>query len=97
MSDEPVFHLRSYGDVSREQLDQLTAPKVRYVPPPHMDEVALISRGIAQLRAWHEVYGKHNPTWLPPAGDVRWLEDATAFLVAHTLPQPTATGRDGNG
>lgn len=57
-----------------------------YTPPPHMDAKALIERAAAQLRKWHEVYGKHNPAWLPPAGDVRWLEDAAAYLGAHTLP-----------
>ena len=64
------------------------AELVNYTPPPHMDAKALIQRAAAQLRAWHEVYGKHNPAWLPPAGDVRWLEDADAYLATHQWQQP---------
>lgn len=64
------------------------ADLVNYTPPPHMDAKALIQRAAAQLRAWHDVYGKHNPAWLPPAGDVRWLEDADAYLAAHQWEQP---------
>lgn len=64
------------------------AETVSYIPPPHMDKVALIRRAIAQILAWQKVYGEHQPAWLPPAGDVRWMEDAQAFLDTHTLPQP---------
>lgn len=63
-----------------------------YNPPPHMDAVAMIRRAAARLRAWHAKYGEHNPQWLPPAGDVRWLEDADAFLAAHTLPAAGVEG-----
>lgn len=66
------------------------AENVRYNPPPHMDAKALIVRATAKLRAWHEKYGEHQPQWLPPAGDVEWLEDAAAYIAAHTLPAPTA-------
>lgn len=64
------------------------AELVNYTPPPHMDARALIQRAAAQLRAWHEKYGEHQPGWLPPAGDVRWLEDADAYLATHQLQQP---------
>lgn len=74
------------------------AENVRYTPPPHMDAVALIRRAVAQLRAWHVKYGEYQPAWLPPAGDVRWLEDADAYIAAHTLPVPagvdSADGRN---
>ena len=57
------------------------AENVQYTPPPHMDAVALIRRASAQLRAWHEKYAEWRVEWLPPAGDVRWLEDADAKVV----------------
>jgi hypothetical protein len=47
------------------------------------DPVSLIRRAAAQLRAWQEKYGEFQPAWLPPAGDVRWTEDADAFLADH--------------
>jgi hypothetical protein len=53
-----------------------------------MDAKALIERAAAQLSAWHAKYGEHNPQWLPPAGDVRWLEDAYAFLAVTHYQQP---------
>ncbi len=37
----------------------------------------LVKRSHRQIMAWAEQYGKHNPKWLPPAGDVRLLEDIT--------------------
>lgn len=46
---------------------------------------ALLRRGMQQLAAWQELYGWHNPEWLPPAGDVRWMED-----VSEALETPTA-------
>ena len=41
---------------------------------------ALLRRGVNQLEAWHAKYGEHQPQWLPPAGDVRWMEDVAAAL-----------------
>lgn len=41
---------------------------------------ALLRRGTQQLAAWQEKYGEHNPEWLPPAGDVRWMEDVSEAL-----------------
>ena len=35
----------------------------------------LLLRAVKQLCAWNEKYGAWQPTWLPPAGDVRLLED----------------------
>lgn len=60
-----------------------------YSPPPHMDAKALIERAAAQLSAWHAKYSQQQPQWLPPAGDVRWLEDAAAYVAVHTLPAVT--------
>lgn len=59
-----------------------------YTPPPHMDAKALIERAMQQLQAWQSKYAEWQPTWPPPAGDVRWMEDAAAYLAAHTLPAP---------
>jgi hypothetical protein len=42
------------------------------------DEVSrlrsLLHQGQQQLLSWHAKYGNHQPQWLPPAGDVQWLE-----------------------
>ena len=40
----------------------------------------LLRRGMRQLALWHEKYGDNGPDWIPPAGDVRWLEDACDAL-----------------
>lgn len=50
------------------------------------DLVALLQRGVKQLEQWHKTYGEHQPDWLPPAGDVRWLEDVAAALDARGVP-----------
>lgn len=51
-------------------------------PPPSREEeaTALIRRAFRQLTAWQEKYGHHNCQWVPPGGDVRWMEDASEFL-----------------
>lgn len=46
------------------------------------DHSALLRRASKQLMAWAEKYGQHDPQWLPPAGDVRLLEDINAALTA---------------
>lgn len=66
------------------------ADLVTYNAPPHLDAKALIRRANALLNRWTELYGEHNPQWLPPDGIVNWQEDAAQFLTAHTLPAPTA-------
>lgn len=48
--------------------------------PRQQEYAQLLMRGMVQLRAWHSKYGEHQPQWLPPAGDVRWLEDAQAYV-----------------
>ena len=42
----------------------------------------LLSRAVRQIERWSEKYGEHQPEWLPPAGDVRLLEDIDDFLKA---------------
>ena len=51
---------------------------------------ALLRRGMRQLEAWQEFYGRHcnGPTMgnvLPPAGDVQWAE-----AVGEALTTPNA-------
>jgi hypothetical protein len=65
------------------------AENVRYTPPPHMDAAALIRRADALMNRWAEKYGMHNAQWLPPAGVVKWQEDAAIYLAAHSMPAPT--------
>lgn len=50
----------------------------------------LLRRASKQLWAWGEKYGQWQPDWLPPAGDVRLLEDIDAFLQ----PPPPARGNE---
>ena len=45
----------------------------------------LLRQGMRQLAAWQEKYGDWQPEWLPPAGDVRWAEDASEALAAKGL------------
>jgi hypothetical protein len=61
---------------------------LRYTPQPHTDPDALIRRADALLRRWAELYGEHNPQWLPPAGIVNWQEDAGRYLALRSLPTP---------
>ena len=54
-------------------------------PKEAADEIerlrALLRRGMRQLAAWQEKYGEHDPDWLPPAGDVTWMEDVSEALT----------------
>lgn len=45
-----------------------------------MSAAALLLRAVAQLGEWARKYGEHQPEWLPPAGDVRLVEDIDHFL-----------------
>jgi hypothetical protein len=47
-----------------------------------MLELELVKLAVSQLTAWHKTYGAHNPDWIPPAGDVQFLEEAQAFISA---------------
>lgn len=47
-----------------------------------MNDKQLLKRAVLQLTAWHEKYGANKAEWLPPAGDVRLLEDIDASLLA---------------
>lgn len=59
-----------------------TQPAFAAPPKPlrEAEAVALIRRAYRQLTAWQEKYGQHNCQWVPPGGDVRWMEDASEFL-----------------
>jgi len=70
------------------------APSQAAAQPESLDAETrmLVRRVTAQLLAWHHKYGGHNPRWLPPAGDVKVLEDVDAFLAAHPAEKnPTQT------
>ncbi|MDB5975114.1 MAG: Uncharacterized protein JWR07_1874 [Nevskia sp.] len=62
-------------------LDALSAGTARHL-------VALLQRGVKQLDQWHKTYGAHQPEWLPPAGDVRWMEDVAKALANSTTAPP---------
>jgi len=54
--------------------------------------VDLLKRGLKQLEAWHVLYGAHNPEWLPPHGDVRWMEDVAEALEGRATPAVVQPG-----
>jgi hypothetical protein len=41
---------------------------------------ALLVRAASQLHKWSEKYGEHTPNWLPPSGDIEFLDDMAEFL-----------------
>jgi hypothetical protein len=47
-------------------------------------ELKLLKRAAKQLTEWHKQYGANNPQWLPPAGDVRLLEDIDEALAGRS-------------
>ena len=53
---------------------------------------SLLKAASGQLRAWHQKYGNHAPSWLPPGGDVSLLETIDDWLDTNTTstqPEPT--------
>lgn len=50
----------------------------------------LLRYGVKQLEAWHAKYGEDQPDWLPPAGDVRWMEDVASALDGRAIAQQPA-------
>ena len=42
---------------------------------------SLLTLAMRQLDLWQKKYGEFQPEWLPPAGDVRLAEDASAGLT----------------
>ena len=53
---------------------------------------SLLKAASGQLRAWHQKYGNHAPSWLPPGGDVSLLETIDDWLDTNTTPtQPETT------
>lgn len=61
---------------------------------------SLLGRAAKQLTAWHKKYGENNPQWLPPAGDVRLLEDIDEVIAgrsaAHGEPSKAEQFCDGH-
>lgn len=56
-----------------------------------MNDKQLLLRAAQQLAKWHEKYGANKAEWLPPAGDVRLLEDIDAFLLPKCSTDPNKT------
>ena len=54
---------------------EATSDEVERVVAQRDKLLGLVKRSHLQIMAWAEQYGNHNPEWLPPAGDVRLLED----------------------
>lgn len=54
-------------EATSDEVDRIVAQRDKLL--------GLVKRSHRQIMAWAEQYGKHNPEWLPPAGDVRLLED----------------------
>ena len=44
--------------------------------------IEMLRRAQSQLRKWQEKYGEASPDWLPPAGDVRLLEDIDEAITS---------------
>jgi hypothetical protein len=44
--------------------------------------VSLLRRARAIINRWQELYGEHQPPWLPPAHQINWAEDAAAYIDA---------------
>ena len=46
------------------------------------DAVWLLQRARALINRWQELYGEHQPQFLPPAHQIEWAEDASEFIDA---------------
>ena len=46
------------------------------------DAVWLLQRARAIINRWQELYGEHQPQFLPPAHQIEWAEDASEFIDA---------------
>ena len=44
--------------------------------------IEILRRAQSQIRKWQEKYGEASPDWLPPAGDVRLLEDIDEAITS---------------
>ena len=55
-------------------------------PAEPVEAVTLLKRAARQIERWSEKYGEWQPQWLPPAGDVRLLEDIDAYMQPPPAP-----------
>ena len=82
------------GDAwKRRRITPTFAPVVA-VEPSNREAAyeSLLRAAAGQLRAWHQKYGNHAPSWLPPGGDVSLLETIDDWLDTNTTstqPEPT--------
>lgn len=71
--------------------DALSAPVAAQPAASGVDAKVLLERAARLLGEWQRKYGEHQPDWLPPAGEVRWLEDAAAYIdLTGAQPAPAA-------
>ncbi len=62
------------------------------VEPSHREQVyqSLLRASVGQLKAWHQKYGQHGPSWLPPGGDVNLMETIDDWLNSAAPSKPDA-------
>jgi hypothetical protein len=83
-----LTHLKSAADLAKTSPVEMDIWRESVIDPDdvlRLVEVArkaenLLRRATTQIERWSEKYGEFQPEWLPPAGDVRLLEDIEDFL-----------------
>jgi hypothetical protein len=70
------------GNYSAESVIALLGNLVTDLRAGEAKDEALLRRCLAQMGQWQSKYGEHNPSWLPPAGDVKLAEDIDAARAA---------------
>jgi len=55
---------------------------LRQLNKAHRVLVWLLQRARAIINRWQELYGDHQPQFLPPAHQIEWAEDASEFIDA---------------
>jgi hypothetical protein len=69
------------GNYSAESVIALLGNLVTDLRARAAEDETLLRRCLAQLGRWQGKYGEHNPSWLPPAGDVKLAEDIDSALA----------------
>ena len=93
---EPREIINSNPEIPDNSIDKAAEQAVA-VEPTNREAAyeSLLRAAAGQLRAWHQKYGNHAPSWLPPGGDVSLLETIDDWLetnTATTQPEPTLHG-----
>jgi hypothetical protein len=69
------------GNYSAESVIALLGNLVTDLRAGEAEDETLLRRCLAQLGRWQGKYGEHNPSWLPPAGDVKLAEDIDSAIA----------------